>query len=157
MSEPVSINSHIIEGLYCEALTLADEVRARFTSAAPTGTAGPVSGADDDLARIARSCEGLRTTTRIMHAIAWLLNQRSYLMGELSELHLRRHARLSGDLQGPDPDNLEMLEPEARTLVDDVLRLYARLVRLDREWRQGLPRTPSAVETLRDRLQAISA
>lgn len=114
------------------------------------------SGADEDLERIARSCEGLRTTTRIMHAIAWLLNQRSYLMGELSERHLRRHARLSGDLRGPDPDNLDLLEPEARTLVDDVQRLYARLLRLDREWRQGLPRAPSAIETLRERLQASS-
>lgn len=92
-----------------------------------------------------------------MHAIAWLLNQRSYLMGELSERHLRRHARLSGDLQGPDPDNLELLEPEARTLVDDVLRLYARLLRLDREWRQRLPRAPSGIEALRQRLQASSA
>jgi len=155
MSEPASINPQIIEGLYCEALTLADEVRARFTPASGTDTGAP--GPDEDLTRIARSCEGLRTTTRIMHAIAWLLNQRSYLMGELSELHLRRHARLSGDLRGPDPDNLDLLEPEARTLVDDVQRLYARLLRLDREWRQGMRRTPSAIETLRERLQASSA
>lgn len=153
MSEPTSINSHIIEGLYCEALTLADEVRARFAPASTIGGDTTFSGQDDDLTRIARSCEGLRTTTRIMHAVAWLLNQRSYLMGELSELHLRRHARLSEDLRGPDPENLELLEPEARTLVDDVLRLYARLLRLDREWRQGLPRTPSAIEALREQLQ----
>ena len=133
MSEPASINSQIIEGLYCEALTLADEVRARFAPAPPEQMSVARSDADEDLTRIARSCEGLRTTTRIMHAIAWLLNQRSYLMGELSERHLRRHARLSGDLRGPDPDNLELLEPEARTLVNDVLRLYARLLRLDRE------------------------
>ena len=150
MSEPASINPHIIEGLYCEALSLADEARASFALSSPSV---PI-GADEDLTRIARSCEGLRTTTRIMHAIAWLLNQRSYLLGELSEHQLRRHGRLSGDLTGPDPDNLDLLAPEQRNLVAETHRFYARLLRLDREWRQAPSRAPSALETLQLRLHA---
>lgn len=157
MTEPTSINSQIIEGLYCEALTLADEVRAQFAPLAPIPRDLAAPNRDDDLTRIARSCEGLRTTTLVMHAIAWLLNQRSYLLGELSERHLRRHARLSDDLRGPDPDNIKLLDPEARMLIDDVMRLYAQLLRLDGEWRQGFPRTKSGIETLRERLRAKTA
>ena len=61
MSEPASINPQIVEGLYCEALVLADEVRAAFALSRRTDPAGD----DEDLVRIALSCEGLRTTTRI--------------------------------------------------------------------------------------------
>ena len=156
MSEPASINSQIVEDLYCEALALADEVRSRFASP-PSRQAEISRNPVEDLMRIARSCEGLRATTRIMHAIAWLLNQRAFLMGEISQFHLRRHARLSHELQAPDPDNLAMLEWEARELVEDVMRLYARLLRLDREWRRVQLPEPSAVETLRERIYAMSA
>ena len=156
MSEPASINSQIVEDLYCEALALADEVRSRFASP-PSRQAEISHNPVEDLMRIARSCEGLRATTRIMHAIAWLLNQRAFLMGEISQFHLRRHARLSHELQAPDPDNLAMLEWEARELVEDVMRLYARLLRLDREWRRVQLPEPSAVETMRERIYAMSA
>jgi regulator of CtrA degradation len=110
MSEPASINPHIVEGLYCEALVLADEIRAAFALDRRTDPPGQ----DEDLVRIALSCEGLRTTTRIMHALAWLLNQRSYFMGELSEFQLRRHGKLSRDLKVPDPDNMALLSPAIR-------------------------------------------
>ncbi len=156
MSEPASINSQIVEDLYCEALTLADEVRARFAPP-PSAQSAVFHNGVEDLVRVARSCEGLRATTRIMHAITWLLNQRAYLMGELSEFHLRRHARLSHELQAPDPDNLAMLEQEAQELVEDVMRLYARLLRLDREWRRVPLSKPSGVDTLRERLYLMSA
>ena len=80
MSEPVTINPLIIETLYCEALVLSDEVRNAFT------LSGRLEGNrnDEDLARVALSSEGLRTTTRMMHAIAWLLNHRAFFMGEIS-------------------------------------------------------------------------
>src|SRR5690606_40831009 len=71
MAEPSDLSPTIVETLYYEALTLADEARAAFD------LSGRLTAAslDEDLARIALSCEALRTTTRMMHAIAWLLNQ----------------------------------------------------------------------------------
>ena len=82
MVTPANINPRIIEGLYSEALLLSDEVRAAFdlSGRAETGTL------DESDARIALSCEALRTTTRMMHAVAWLLNHRAFFAGELLQL-----------------------------------------------------------------------
>ena len=149
MMQTATINPQIVDGLYCEALVLSDEVRAVF---APRTA---LSGArhDEDLVRIALSCEGLRATTRMMHAIAWLLNHRAYFMGELPEFQLRRTGRLSPELQGPvDADNLALLGNDARALVAVTERFYARLLRLDESWRQARREGPSAIAALRERL-----
>lgn len=158
MSQTASINPRIIEALYCEALVLSDEVRAAFDmsgdmSGDTSGMNPPPGGDDEDLARIALSCEALRTTTRMMHAIAWLLNHRAYFSGELSEFQLRRHGRLPADTPGSDPDHLAMLAPAIRELIGATVRFYARLFRLDREWRARDPQAPSAIAGLRARLE----
>lgn len=142
------MNSHIVERLYCEALVLSDEVRSAFALSGRIEDAGM----QEDLARIALSCEALRTTTRMMHATAWLLNHRAYFMGELSEFQLRRYGRLAADLPGSDPGHLELLDSEIRDLIAETERFYARLVRLDISWRQLDPDQPSAIERLRARL-----
>lgn len=148
MSEPASINPRIIEALYCEALVLSDEVRDAF---ALSGRIDHV-GQQEDLARVALSCEGLRTTTRMMHSIAWLLNHRAYFKGELSEFQLRRHGRLSRDPKASDPENLNLLDQPTRDLIAETERFYARLLRLDAEWRDSRRASPTAIERLRDRL-----
>jgi regulator of CtrA degradation len=148
MSEPATINPRIIEGLYCEALVLSDEVRAAFDLSGRIEDAGR----EEDLARVALSCEALRTTTRMMHAIAWLLNHRAYFMGELSEFQLRRHGRLTADFPRADAERVTLLAPELRELIRTTERFYARLVRIDRNWRHTDPHAPSAVERLRERL-----
>jgi regulator of CtrA degradation len=153
MPEPATINPRIIEGLYCEALVLSDEVRHRFALSGRMETAGE----DEDLARVALSCEGLRTTTRMMHAVAWLLNHRAYFMGELSEFQLRRYGRLPADAPGPDPDRLALLDHETRELIGTTERFHARLVRLDRGWRQREAHQPSALARLRERLGKVAA
>jgi len=148
MGIPANISPQIVESLYCEALVLADEVRAAFTLSwhpEPTGN-------DEDLVRIAHSCEGLRTTTRMMHALAWLLNQRSYFLGEVTEYQLRRYGKLSRALKEPDLDNLAMLSPETRELVAQTERFYRRLMRFDSKWRQIPPQPPSALDALRWRM-----
>jgi regulator of CtrA degradation len=90
MTQTADLSPTIVDTLYCEALELADRVRAAFDlSGRLTATSE-----DEDLARIALSCEALRTTTRMMHAIAWLLNQRAFLAGELSERTQRFYARI---------------------------------------------------------------
>ena len=149
MSQTATINPRIIDGLYCEALVLSDEVRATFA----------VSGrfdqgvVEEDLARVALSCEALRTTTRMMHAIAWLLNRRAYFSGELSEFQLRRSGRLSAVPSRSDPEQFALLDPQIRRLIAATERFYDRLLRLDAAWREAdsLP-PPGAIARLRNRM-----
>jgi len=151
MGQAVTINPRIVEGLYCEALVLSDEVRHAFSLSGRYEEPG--GGMAEDRGRIAMSTEGLRTTTRMMHAVAWLLNHRAYFMGELSEFQLRRHGRLSPDMRRSEPDQMALLPPELQLLVDATLRFYDRLLRLDRAWRQVDHAAPSAITRLRERLE----
>ncbi|MEM8725753.1 MAG: DUF1465 family protein, partial [Pseudomonadota bacterium] len=100
MSPTTNLSQPIIEALYSEALLLADDVRAVFA----VGTKEPTMGEDDSV-RLALSIEGLKTTTRMMHILAWLLNQRAYFSGELSENQVRRHGELPDD-RPTDPKQL---------------------------------------------------
>ena len=129
MATPASINTRIIEGLYCEALVLSDEVRSAFVPSSEGG-----SPAANEQIALALSCEGLRTTTRMMQAVAWLLNHRAYLAGNLSEVQLRRYGKLH-PCAGADPDRLAMLGPELQDLIRATELFYARLMRLDEGWR----------------------
>ena len=143
MSIPTDISKPIIEALYCEALVLADEVRAAF-DLAPTRSEG------EDMVRIALSVEGLRTTTRMMHVLAWLLNHRAYFAGELSEFQLRRHGVLPPD-RAADPEQLARLEPETCALIAETEAFHGRVARLDAAWRERFVVQP-AVLGLRERL-----
>ncbi|MXO75825.1 DUF1465 family protein [Altererythrobacter aerius] len=144
MSTTTDLNQPIIEALYCEALVLADEVRAAFDLAPPRS-------AEEDFVRIALSVEGLRTTTRMMHVLAWLLNHRAYFAGELSEFQLRRHGVLPPD-RASDPGQMEMLAPETRALIGETVALHARIARLDTAWRDRFTMRPATVHRLHERL-----
>lgn len=129
---------------------LSDEVRHVF--ALSSRIEDEQVGAEDH-ARIAMSSEGLRTTTRMMHAVAWLLNHRAYFLGELSEFQLRRHGRLSPDMRKLEPELFALLAPAVQDLVSATLRFYDRLLRLDRVWRQMDEPSPGAILRLRERLE----
>lgn len=146
MTSPESINGHIVEGLYCEALVLSDEVRSAFLPA----TAGDRACLPEEVA-LALSCEGLRTTTRMMQSVAWLLNHRAYLAGELSEFQLRRHGRLH-DCPASDPERVAVLDPALRSLIHATEQFHARLVRLDQGWRAEEPPVQSGIALLQRRL-----
>ncbi|MDG5750125.1 DUF1465 family protein [Qipengyuania sp. XHP0211] len=141
-----NINHEIIEDLYSEALLLADDARAVFDLR--IGEKG--DNASDSL-KIALSIEGLRTTTRVMHVLAWLLNQRAYLAGELSAAQLARHNELPEE-RSADPANLEALEPETRALIRESEDLHARVARLDREMRRAEQQAEAPVQAMQDRL-----
>lgn len=148
MAETTDLSPTIIEGLYGEALALADETREAFDlSGRLTATSE-----NEDLARIALSCEALRTTTRMMHAIAWLLNQRAFFAGELSEFQLRRHGRLPPPQPDADRTQLELLGSPLVELIERSKRFYARIERLDQAWRDRFAMHPAAVHRLRERL-----
>src|SRR6187402_508829 len=148
MAQTADLSPTIVEALYSEALDLADRVRAAFDLSGRLTAASE----DEDLARIALSCEALRTTTRIMHAIAWLLNQRAYLSGELSEFQLRRHGGLPPARTENGHEQLDMFAPELAELVERTKRFYARIERLDQAWRTRFEMQPRAIHRLRERL-----
>ena len=148
MNQTNNINPRIVDGLYCEALVLSDEVRAAFDLSGRIEE----TGCDEDAARIALSCEAVRTTTRMMHAVAWLLNHRAYFMGELSEFQLRRYGRLAPDFPAADPDRMTLLGPDIRALIAATEGFYSRLLRIDRSWRETAAGTPRAIDQLRARL-----
>jgi len=130
MARTSNLSRPIIEALYTEALVLADEVRAVFAH----GTREPQVG-EDAYVRLALSTEGLKTTTRMMHVLAWLLNQRALFAGEISESQVRLHGALPPD-RGSQPEQLALLEPETRELIAETERLHRRIARLDEAWRQ---------------------
>jgi len=150
MAHQLTISARIIEALYCEALVLSDDVRNVFSLSGRLDTART----DEDLARVALSSEGLRTTTRMMHAIAWLLNHRAYYMGEISAFQLRHHGRLSPEMRESDPRQFDLIDADVQDLIERTRRFYDRLLRLDRGWRQmPEPAQTSAIQRLRDRIE----
>jgi regulator of CtrA degradation len=152
MAQTADLSPTIVETLYGEALELADEVRAAFDLSGRLS----IVREDEDLMRIALSCEALRTTTRMMHAIAWLLNQRAYFAGELSEFQLRHHGRLPPAQPQTPQDQLDMLGLRLNELIERTRRFYARIERLDHAWRTRFEMEPAAIQRLRERLgQAV--
>lgn len=150
MGHTANINPAIIEALYGEALVLADDVRAAFDLAPAKET-----GLPKDHWRIALSSEGLKATTRVMHVLAWLLNQRAYMKGDMTEFQLKRTGHLPPD-RAPDTESLMMLEPMTRELIVDTQRLHTRVARLDMAWQAENAGEGSAVLRLRERLgQAV--
>ena len=145
MARTTNLSRPIIEALYTEALVLADEVRAVFAA----GTREPLA-TEDAYVRLALSTEGLKTTTRMMHVLAWLLNQRALFQGELSENQVRLHGALPPD-RGSDEGQMALLEPETRELIADTEKLHQRIARLDEAWRQHFEMA-SPVRVFQDRL-----
>lgn len=145
MPEAANLTPTIVDTLYVEALGLADEARIALDRAQAS------IRSNNDLARVALSCETLRTTTRVMHALAWLLNQRAYYAGELSELQLERHGRLPPSQPDPDPAQLALLPAELVELIERTLHFYERIERLDRIRRERSVARPP-VHLLRERL-----
>jgi len=148
MAQAADLSPTIVEALYSEALLLADEARAAFDLSGRLS----VTSEDEDLARIALSCEALRTTTRMMHAIAWLLNQRAYFAGELSKFQLRRHGRLPPAQPDASSDQLALLGADLQDLTERTRRFYARIARLDSAWQDRSTMHKAGIHRLRERL-----
>ncbi|WP_338241284.1 DUF1465 family protein [Aurantiacibacter hainanensis] len=148
MTQHATISPSIIETLYEDALLLAEEARVVFGMDDDADDLGE----DASVAHVVMSCEALRTTTRMMHAIAWLLNQKAYLAGEISEFQLRHHGRLPPAQPSLSVDDLAVLPIYVRDLVDRSVAFYERVERLDGGWRQRFEPRPAAVHRLRERL-----
>ena len=145
MIRSTSLSRPIVEALYSEALVLADEVRAVFA----LGTYEPEDD-DDPNVRLALSTEGLKTTTRMMHVLAWLLNQRAFFSGELNENQVRLHGELPTN-RPADPNQLKLLEPSTCELIEETERMHERIARLDDSWRSGFA-AASPVRAIHERI-----
>ena len=145
VTRPSSLSRPIIEALYNEALVLADEVRAVFALGA-----NETNLSVDDTTRLALSSEGLKATTRVMHLLAWLLNQRAFLAGEMTEMQLRKHGSLPAD-RAPRESDVALLELATRELIEDTVQLHRRIARLDSAWREDFMLRPD-VHVMRERL-----
>ena len=149
-TQPAPLTKQIVESLYAEALVLADEARAALDGAAPQNLQDAAQPGS-----VALSIEGLRTTTRIMHILAWLLNQRAYMAGELNERQLRLHGALPKD-RPADSGQLELLDPQIRDLIAESRRLHARIARLDEQQRLDMNSegTEPPVQLMQDKLRS---
>ncbi|NQX95128.1 MAG: DUF1465 family protein [Erythrobacter sp.] len=152
MKRTTSLSQPIIEALYTEALVLADEVRAVFAQGGMNPEVEPgLTSHDDAMTRLALSTEGLKTTTRMMHVLAWLLNQRAFFSGELSEKQVRLHGALPAD-RPAEAEQLQRLEPETRELIAETERLHRRIARLDHAWRQKFDMSTSPARAFQERI-----
>jgi regulator of CtrA degradation len=116
------LTPRLVEGLYTESMLLADEARSYFDS----DRARSISPAE---VAVAFSCESLKVTTRLMHVIAWLLNQKALRAGELSLDDITSLEQL-GYAPATDGYWLDELPEEARSLITASEDLYYRVQRI---------------------------
>ena len=116
----------LIDGLYVEAMVLADEARSYFDSAGREER-----DSLDPFARVGFSCESLKVTTRLMHVIAWLLTQRAVAAGELNHAQAGMAERRLGTAADTDLELLARLPEAAAELIRASEELYGRVSRVD--------------------------
>lgn len=116
----------LIDGLYVEAMVLADEARAYFDCAARDDRL-----ALDPVDRVGFSCESLKVTTRLMHVIAWLLTQRAVGAGEINHRQAGDPERRLGAAAESDAGLVQRLPQAAAELIRASEDLYERVRRLD--------------------------
>jgi regulator of CtrA degradation len=125
----------LLSALYTEAMLLADEARSYFDRDSLT--------AELDLAvSVAFSCESLKVTTRLMHSIAWLLNQKAMNAGELSAQEANSESRDLGYAPASDEFQLARFPIEAQELILASEDLYFRLQRLNENLKRQRPEIP---------------
>lgn len=139
--------NRLIDGLYTEAMLLADEVRAYFDE-----VGRDARDALDPMDRVLFSCESLKVTTRLMHVIAWLLTQRAVEVGEISADGAREPSRRLGGAVESDPATLARLPGEAQRFVAASMALHTRVSRLEAGFDDELP-AASPARQLHSRLQ----
>lgn len=137
----------LMDALYTEAMVLADEARSYFESGRFNEDADP-----DNLLAVSFSCESLKVTTRLMHCIAWLLNQKALHSGELSEGEIWNHDRALGYAPATDQLMVDRFPEEARQIVMASEELFQRLQRLSARMEQEME-AESAVQDMFRRLQ----
>ena len=136
----------LLDSLYTEAMLLADEARHCFDRNQATGNLSPEIS-------VAFSCESLKVTTRLMHSIAWLLNQKALRAGEISEDDARSDAKDLGYAPASDITQVERFPLEAQGLIAASEELYGRLQRFSGQMRRQTAPVPEPL-AMRERLRS---
>ena len=134
-----------VENLYVEAMLLADEAHAVFAAQRDLGS---VRG--DAAAQIGLACESLKTTTRLMHVIAWLLHRRAMFAGDPGAGPEDSAARIGAPVAA-DWDVCAGFDVPVRRIVAASERLFERVAVLEAGWKAPAV-TP--VQALLARLEA---
>jgi len=142
------LTPRLIDALYTEAMVLADESRSYFESGRFQEESDP-----DDLLDVSFSCESLKVTTRLMHCIAWLLNQKALQSGELSEGEAWNRDRSLGEAPFTDKALVNRFPVEARQIILASEELFQRLQRLSARMGDD-SEAESAVQDMFRRLQS---
>ncbi|MEO1046172.1 MAG: DUF1465 family protein [Pseudomonadota bacterium] len=132
MTGSTDITPALVDALYHESMELAEEARAHFSDNGPRDLAETVLSPAH---QVELSCESLKVTTRLMHAIAWLLNRKAFFSGELTERQLRANGHLLGEVGESDPVIVARLDPQSRYLVSASQDLFARIARMEQRFR----------------------
>lgn len=139
------ITPKLIDGLYTEAMVLADEARSYFDS----DRAREITPAD---VAVAFSCESLKVTTRLMHVIAWLLNQKAIRAGEIHASDVMRELDELGYAPATDDWMVQRMPEEARNLIMASEDLYYRVQRMSSHIyaeQENMPMPHRMIEQLR--------
>src|SRR3546814_19898540 len=97
LPEPASpVRRAQVESLYVEAMLLADEAHSAFAAGRDLGRPGR-----DSLLQVSLACESLKTTTRLMHIIAWLLHPQAMFGGDEDAGQNERPPRLGPPAPAP--------------------------------------------------------
>ena len=118
----------LLDALYTEAMLLADEARSYFDRDQLAGNLSPEIS-------VGFSCESLKVTTRLMHSIAWLLNQKAVRAGELSQNDGDGDTRDLGYAPASDSFQTARFSQEAQLLIAASEDLYFRLQRISGKMR----------------------
>lgn len=119
-----------VENLYVEAMLLADEAHAAFAARRDCAAVQ-----DDAFLRVAEACEALKTTTRLMHIIAWLLHHRAMIAGDPGAGPDDSAARI-GDPVAADWDVCAGFDASMQRIVKASERLFERIVQIEGGWQK---------------------
>jgi regulator of CtrA degradation len=131
VAEPLAITPVLIDGLYREAMSLAEEARTYFDSAGQWDR--KKLSADQ---RVTFACESLKVTTRLMHVISWLLIRKAVDAGEMSERDGLAADRRLGKASATYADDAPRIKSLPRPSIRLILKsqdLYMRVRRLEDE------------------------
>ena len=146
MAIDVPVQRAQVENLYVEAMLLADEAHAAFAVQRDLGAAQ-----GNAAAQIGLACESLKTTTRLMHIIAWLLHRRAMLAGDPGAGPHDSAARI-GDPVRADWDVCAGFDASVRRIIVASERLFERIAAIEAGWEA--PRAVTPVQQLLAQLEA---
>ena len=135
-----------VENLYVEAMLLADEAHAAFAAERDLGAVG-----GDALLQVSLACESLKTTTRLMHIIAWLLHRRAMIAGDPGAGPNDSAARI-GDPVAADWDVCAGFDNSVRRIISASERLFERIAAIEAGW--DVPEAVTPVQALLAQLEA---